>query len=128
MTPQTIFIAVTLFQIKHLVADFILQTGRMVTEKGHYGQFGGVQHAGMHALLTAPILVWLGVGPWMIAGILLAEFAVHYHIDWVKATHARRTGLQPSAKLYWIALGLDQMLHQLTYIAILVAVVLLPAG
>lgn len=119
MTASSILIALTLFQLKHLVADFWLQTPWMVDGKCRYAQAGGIAHAAIHIAGTAPILIWLAPFGSTGLAILAAEFLVHYHIDWMKARHAQRTGLTPEHRLFWGALGLDQALHQLTYIAIL---------
>jgi hypothetical protein len=119
MTPQTVLAALALFQLKHLVADFFLQSPRMVADKGRYGRPGGLAHAGIHALATLPVLSWLAVGPRMLLMILLAEFLVHYHIDWAKARHAARSRLTSDRWLFWATLGGDQALHQLTYLGIL---------
>jgi hypothetical protein len=119
MSLQTVLIALALFQVKHLIADFVLQSADIAAEKAHYGRSGGLWHAAIHAAFTAPVLVWLGPGAGTILAILVAEFVVHYHVDWIKAAHARSHGLRPQNRLFWVTLGIDQALHQLTYIGIL---------
>ncbi|MFO7759071.1 MAG: DUF3307 domain-containing protein [Roseovarius sp.] len=119
MSLQTALIALALFQIKHLVADFLLQSADIATEKAYYGRAGGLWHAAIHVVATAPILLWLGPGPGTILAILAVEFVVHYHIDWIKAAHARTRGVTPEHRLFWLTLGADQALHQLTYIGII---------
>ena len=119
MTLQVVLIALVLFQLKHVIADFALQSPKIVAEKGRYGRAGGIWHAIIHVVATAPILLWLKPGVATFFVIIAMEFVVHYHIDWIKATHARRTGLAPQHQLFWITLGIDQALHQLTYIAII---------
>ena len=119
MTASTVLLALALFQIKHLVADFWLQTPWMVGDKSRYGQPGGLLHAAIHAVATAPILIWLAPGAATVVTLLAAEFLVHYHIDWLKASHAKRAGLTSDRWLFWATLGADQALHQVTYIAIL---------
>ena len=121
MTPGVLLAALVFFQLKHLVADYVLQTGWMLRDKAAYGGPGGLVHAGIHVLLSAPILVWLGGGLVTVSGLLLAEFLLHYHIDWVKARLSLRAGLQVHERRYWIAHGADQSLHQLTYVGILLA-------
>lgn len=116
VTATSIFVALVLFQCKHLLADFVLQTARMVTEKGHYGRLGGLQHAAIHVLASAPIVIWLASCIGAMMGILIAEFVLHYHIDWYKERIGRRLQLAPTNKRFWVALGVDQLLHQLTYV------------
>ena len=50
--------------------------------------------------------------------VIVAEFIVHYHIDWGKEQLMKRAGWHAENAGYWTALGLDQLLHQLTYVAI----------
>mgnify|MGYP001494538601 CR=1 FL=1 len=64
MTPATLLILILLFQVKHLLADFIWQTGWMVRNKGTYGHLGGIAHAGLHGLLTVPVLIWTPMTVW----------------------------------------------------------------
>ena len=47
------------------------------------------------------------------------EFAVHYHLDWGKEQFVRRNRLTTSDTWFWWALGLDQMMHGLTYVALI---------
>jgi hypothetical protein len=43
---------------------------------------------------------------------------VHYHIDWLKEEIGYRLKLPPDRKIFWVAFGIDQWLHQLTYVGI----------
>ena len=52
-----------------------------------------------------------------------AEAVVHYHIDFVKESMARRNGWTVDKPAFWWALMGDQMMHQLTYLAIAFAVI-----
>jgi hypothetical protein len=124
MTTLTVLAALALFQVKHLLADFVLQTEGMVRDKARYGARGGLAHAGVHVALSAPVLVWLAPGLWIVLAVLAAEFVLHYHIDWAKARLSRRWPDGPETRLYWAFHGIDQALHQLTYIGILLVLVL----
>ncbi len=118
MTPDFLILLVFLFQLKHLLADWVWQSSWMVKNKGHWGHPGGLAHAAVHAVLTLPILLFAGLGV-AAAGVALIEFAVHYHTDWIKANITRARGDTPSDKGYWVWMGIDQFTHQLTYVAIL---------
>ncbi|MFT3730566.1 MAG: DUF3307 domain-containing protein [Hyphomicrobium sp.] len=112
--------AISYLLVKHALADFILQTDRIFRQKGHYGAPGGLWHALIHILLTAPVfLLFPGGGPGLAALLLAAEFVLHYHIDWLKEQIVKREGWSPKDKFFWWALGIDQLLHGLTYVAIL---------
>jgi hypothetical protein len=106
------------FQVKHLLCDFVLQTKFQVVNKGFYGRIGGVLHAACHALFTVPVLLILTRSPLLIGAIALGEFALHYHIDWLKARTERVQGWSETQGIYWAAFGLDQFAHQMTYLGI----------
>lgn len=121
MTPaHAVLAAMAYLLTKHAVADFLLQTETIYRQKGIYGAPGGLIHAFIHIALTAPVfLFWPGGGAALAATILAAEFIVHYHIDWGKAQIVQRQDWKANDPQYWYALGLDQLLHGLTYVAIL---------
>lgn len=124
MSGTTVLLALALFQVKHYLADFHYQTAWMVATKGQYGQWGGVAHAGFHGVLSLVVLI--AIAPWMpvaFALLVLAEFVVHYHIDWIKARSMDRRGLARDDRAFWRWLGLDQAAHHLTYIAMLAVLI-----
>ena len=105
---------------KHAVADYFLQSETIYRQKGIYGAPGGLLHAFTHILLTAPVFFLFPDGSVALAfGLLGAEFLVHYHIDWAKEQIVRHYGWRFADRQYWGALGFDQLLHGLTYVAIL---------
>lgn len=116
-----LFCLLALFGIKHFVADFALQFEYMTRDKGIYGASGGIEHASLHAVLTLWILVFI-VGNANVAIVLaLLDGVIHYHIDWAKQKFTR--GLTPADREFWFYLGLDQLLHYLTYVAIIAYIV-----
>jgi hypothetical protein len=117
--------SLALLQVKHFICDFALQSTFQVRTKGIYGHPGGFLHAGIHIIGTTPVFLLIRPSLLLGLGILVVEFLVHYHIDWSKEQVLRRLGLTTADGGYWIALGFDQLLHQLTYVAI---VAVLAAG
>lgn len=111
------------FAIKHYIADFPLQTARMVREKGHYGQIGGLVHAACHGALSLPILLIFLPSAFLALVLSIAETVVHYHLDFAKETLSRRLGDTPADHRFWIVLGMDQLLHHLTY-AVMITVLI----
>lgn len=102
----------TLFLIKHFLADFPLQTAYMLGKGKPTGWVLPLAaHCAVHALLTLPVLWFLGLPLWLAA----AEFVAHFIIDRVKA----RTKWTPAQPQFWWALGADQLAHQLCYLAML---------
>jgi hypothetical protein len=111
-----------LFQVKHLIVDFFIQNRfpYMWMNKHLVWHPGGWLHAGGHGLssmlvfyLVRPDTDWLGIA----AGISLAETYIHFGIDWSKMNFGKRTGWKCNTSPYfWDLLGVDQFLHQMTYL------------
>lgn len=120
---STILLALLAFQIKHYIFDFVLQTHYQFSNKGSYGHPGGILHAGLHALGSIPALLILATPAGLLAGIVIGEFVVHYHVDWSKEQIVRHFDLVEPKPAYWYAFGADQLAHQLTYIAMVAIVV-----
>jgi hypothetical protein len=114
------------FEVKHLLCDFVLQSKYQVNNKGFYGRPGGLLHAGLHCLFTIPVLLILTHSLAIIAAVVICEFLVHYHVDWIKARTERLRKWTASDHIYWTAFGTDQFIHQVTYIAIVAIVLRLP--
>jgi hypothetical protein len=111
--------ALLALELKHFLCDFVLQTEYQVRTKGIYGHLGGFIHSGLHILGTIPALLIFGASPKAIAIILAVEFVVHYHTDWMKIAIDRVYHWGIDDQRYWILFGVDQLIHQLTYIGIL---------
>jgi hypothetical protein len=123
------------FQLKHLVVDYYLQTPRMYGNKGKpYGWFWPlVEHAGVHAVATFLILVFFFV---LTSGFTLSDaqvvgataaafdFVTHFITDRWKATR-KHSSREPQ---FWINLGWDQMIHHIVGILIVFWVVALNQG
>lgn len=109
--------AVAYLLLKHWVADFLLQTEYQRKTKGIYGALGGFTHVLTHVLFSAPVfLILSGIGLRQALLILAGEAAIHYHLDWTKANIVRIRGWTSRDSYYWWALGMDQLLHGLTYV------------
>jgi hypothetical protein len=111
-------------ELKHYIADYFLQPGWMLGGKGDFRQPGGYAHAGVHAGLTGLLLLLAGTPlPWL-AGIVAGEFVVHYLLDYSKIHYSRGVHVDTQPRRFWSLHGLDQITHQLTYAAIIYAVLL----
>lgn len=114
-----------LLQVKHMFADFFLQTPSMLRDRGMYLHPGRALHCAVHAAGTVICFVLLGVPIAVLVVVTLAEWVVHYHIDWGKGRFSDLKEHTPAHAGYWRAFGADQCLHQLTYLVMLWAVVAL---
>lgn len=99
-----------------MFADYFLQTPRMLADRAVYAHMGRAQHAAVHAIGSALSFIVVGTPFVFILLVCAAEWVVHFHIDWAKARHGQITKLGPEDAGFWRAAGVDQALHQLTYI------------
>lgn len=108
---------------KHIIFDYFLQTSWMIKDKAKYGAIGGLAHAGAHGLGTLAVLLFFT--PTVFAIILsLVDSVLHYHIDYTKSTWMKRNNPSTNSQEYWIAHGLDQYAHILTYVLIILILTL----
>jgi len=116
---------VTLLMIKHFLGDFTpLQNHYMLANKGIYGHWGGISHAGVHTILSFVVLFMASTGfteirLGFIFYICVGEFLIHYHMDWFKEFLIRVKKWRNTDYQYWLLFGADQLVHHLTYIAMI---------
>ena len=116
---QLLFL-MALLQIKHCYADFVLQSYMQTVKKGVWLNPIGISHSIEHGICTLVVLmlfcffVPVPVGAMIIVTIL--EVISHYLIDYGKVKYGCKDHTKP---IFWSQFGLDQLLHQLTYIAII---------
>lgn len=116
MDVKLLFIA---FFIKHFICDFPLQRWPYMYEnKGKWGHFGGVLHSIIHAIGTELILLIFSPGNALLGAMI--DYVCHYIIDYTKINICQKYNLKPNnSEWYWHLLGLDQLLHYLTYAGII---------
>ncbi len=115
-----VLLAVAYLLAKHATADFILQTETQRREKGIYGATGGLTHSLTHIAFTAPVFALLPVtATGIMATLLTAEFVLHYHVDWAKEQIVRRNAWTSHNRYFWWAIGIDQLFHGLSYVALI---------
>lgn len=118
MTDPALLLLLAGFQVKHVLGDFVLQNSYILEHRRIWGHPGGLLHIAIHAALTLPLLLAAGVHGLLFLAILLGEAVFHYHVDWAKDNILHREGWGPTDKQYWWLMGIDQMLHQLSYLVI----------
>lgn len=114
-----ILLLLTLFQIKHWYADFVIQTYMQTVKKGVWLHPVGISHSGEHVVGTyfALLLFHFFVTPlngFLMFALGILEGLAHYIIDFVKVKYGTKDMTKP---LFWNQFGMDQLAHQLTYIA-----------
>ena len=114
----TVLLFLGALQVKHFICDGPLQSKAMVDEKRHYGARLGVLHAAIHgfgALIV--MLMFVGLVPLSFT-LALADALIHYHVDFTKENVVRKMGWTVVQGPFWWAMSFDQMLHQVTYLAL----------
>ena len=119
-----IFLLLIGLNMKHFFADFLLQFSWMIAGKGSIRMAGGYVHAAIHVIGTGLVLWLLSVSLQTIAVLILAEFVIHYLLDFSKARAGNGISSTERPKAFWALIGLDQLLHQLTYVGIVYFVVI----
>ena len=109
--------AFVLFEIKHLLADYILQSNWMASGKQERSDWlvPLCAHSLVHALGTFAIALAIEPRLWWIA---LADFLVHASIDRLKGKVVALGRLTREQPVYWWVFGADQQLHGLTNLAL----------
>jgi Protein of unknown function (DUF3307) len=116
MQPATMTILMLVWlQLKHYVADYLMQPKWVLFAKGDMRRAGGYVHAGIHAIASIPAYLIAGLGLTDIAVLCIAEFIIHYVVDFIKVDLSARYKSGPDTTIYWALHGGDQLLHQLTY-------------
>ena len=117
-TVNSVVLILGLFIIKHFIADYPLQHARHYTVKGTYGEWGGIEHALIHGAFTAVILA-VFVPLDLVLKMTAVDVIIHYHVDWAKMNVNRHFNWGATThNEFWISLGVDQLLHYLTYLGI----------
>jgi hypothetical protein len=102
-------------EIKHFVADYLLQPAWILAGKGDIRLPGGYAHAGIHAVLSLLLLLAFGTPLGLAAALFAAEFVLHYGLDYAKIHYSMGVEMAREPKRYWALHGADQLTHQLTY-------------
>ena len=122
----SIFILLIAFQLKHFLADYVLQNSYMLGKFniGWSFFFPLCAHTFVHGvgiliicLIVNPVFWWLAI----------VDIILHFIIDRIKASPKYLGRFNDKTKSsYWNILGFDQMCHHLshyTFIAILIGVI-----
>lgn len=116
MVDVALFVVLLGLFVKHFICDFLLQTNPWIWKnKGVYGHPGGLAHASIHGAGTAIVVAACGLRWDLVALAVAIDVILHYHIDYITAVLSDLYNLDPSGRKYWISIGLDQLMHHMTY-------------
>src|SRR5688572_5871746 len=76
-------------EVKHYIADYFLQPAWMLVGKGDFRHPGGYAHAAIHAAFSAVVLLVAGTPLPILAGLVVAEWVIHYALDYSKIHYSR---------------------------------------
>lgn len=114
-----LLLLLALLQIKHWYADFKIQTYMQTVKKGVWLDPIGISHTVDHMYSTLVVLLvyslFYSVGVMTMVGVAILEGLYHYIIDYTKVKYGCKDNTKP---LFWNQFGLDQLAHQLSYLAI----------
>jgi hypothetical protein len=117
-SAATALVLVLLLQIKHFACDGPLQTKEMVHAKGIYGKPLGILHSAIHGAGTFVVFAATGFSWTTVLLFAAVDFIIHYHIDFTKENIVRYFGWSMAVPYFWWMIALDQLLHHVTYIAL----------
>lgn len=108
-----VFLLLVLFQLKHFISDFPLQTQYMLGKMSRTNWILPLAtHAGVHSAGTF-VIAFLFTSFSVAIGLSLADFILHFIVDRVKASPDLGGRWKPNQSYFWWALGADQMTHHL---------------
>ena len=110
---EKVFALFIVFQTKHFITDFLLQTPYMLRKERLSGWvLPLLSHALVHALFTLGIILVVNKSLWWLA---IVDLVVHFSVDRIKASPHLLNRFKISEKYFWWVLGADQMSHHLTH-------------
>lgn len=126
----TTFLLLIVFQLKHFICDYPLQTQYMLSKmKATNWVKPLAAHAGVHAIGTFIVAYYfLNLSYYLdnivfATALAIADFVLHFIVDRIKASPTMGGRWKPEQPQFWWALGADQMTHHIiNYIFIFVII------
>ena len=104
-----------LLTVKHVIADFVLQTSWMAIGKDQRVGWALplLAHCGVHFAVAMTAILIVAPRFWFVAFI---DFAIHITVDRAKGFIASRLGVTQENQhpWFWTLIGVDQAVHHLT--------------
>ena len=101
--------------VKHVIADFVLQTSWMAIGKDQKTGWALplLAHCLVHLAVASALILVIAPRFWFVA---LIDFAIHITVDRAKGLCASTFGvtLESGHPWFWTLIGVDQALHHLT--------------
>ena len=102
-----------LLTVKHVIADFVLQTSWMAIGKDQKTGWALplLAHCLVHLAVISVLILIIAPKFWFVA---LIDFVIHITIDRAKGICASTFGVNHEHPWFWTLIGVDQALHHLT--------------
>ena len=102
-----------LLTVKHVIADFVLQTSWMAIGKDqkHGWALPLLAHCLVHLAVAMVLILIIAPRFWFVA---LIDFAIHIAVDRAKGFCVSTFAVKPEHQWFWWLIGIDQALHHLT--------------
>ena len=105
--------------IKHGVCDLALQAIYCRPSHKHLIMSKkALLHSGHHGAGTFIVLTFFSLPLSITIGLALMDMVIHHIIDHTKSSLVKKYNWTQDGKMYWVATTVDQNLHFLTYLAI----------
>lgn len=119
-----LLILIAVFQLKHFIADYLLQGKYMLGKFKLVGwELPLFAHASVHMAMTF-LIVFFYLPFWMALILSVFDMMIHFAIDRLKVVLSRDYDSSKDKEFWWW-LGADQMAHHYTHYAIAFAVFIL---
>lgn len=123
---RILFTLLVLFQVKHFLADYPLQTPYMLQKfKPDWGFFWPLYlHVWVHGFITFWITFAFTKNAEFAIKLYLIDGIIHFFMDRIKAGPKYLGRFKDMMdKKFWWSLGIDQMVHHLTHYLIIFLIV-----
>lgn len=115
-----IFTLLVIYQLKHFVCDYPLQTPYMLGKMNQTNWFFPLlSHASVHAIFTLAIVLVFTQALMLAIAIALYDLITHFVIDRIKANPNLGGRFKIDQPQFWWTLGADQMAHHLVHYSII---------
>jgi E3 ubiquitin-protein ligase DOA10 len=102
-----------LLTVKHVIADFVLQTSWMAIGKDQKTGWALplLAHCLVHLAVAMALILIIAPRFWFVA---IIDFVIHIMVDRAKGFCASTLGVTLEHPWFWTLIGVDQALHHLT--------------
>lgn len=122
---KELFTLLILFQIKHFLCDYPLQTTYMLGKFKDKGwEIPLLAHSSVHGIFTCGIAYYFTGSVLLSFCLMMLDVLLHTFMDRIKASPRLLGKYKTADKKFWWSLGIDQMFHHLTHYVIIYFIII----